>query len=194
MAISDDYKESMQVHHARPHFKWGESGFRYAGEFVKNLLRKHPEIKSVLDYGAGHGRLGEGICAQFSHLQWTDYDPGIAGISVLPDGVFDLVVSSDVMEHIEPDLLRKTIREQGDRARFFVLMDISCEPTGRAIDTGPFKGHDEHLIVEGGQWWKDVCADVLHDFTLEKFSDRRVNIKGRPAPRTRMIWRRHGSW
>ena len=197
MAISDEYRQSMREHHAqrrREGCKWGATGFRYSGECVKHILRKHPEIKTVLDYGAGQCNLGKGICAQFPHLKWTDYDPGIAGIDVLPDGVFDIVVSSDCLEHVEPPLLRKTIREIGDKARFYIWLDIPNEGTGGTIQTGPYKGHDEHLTIENAEWWKNIASDCLSGFVLDDFSDRNVMLKGRPRPRTRMLWRRHGSW
>jgi 2-polyprenyl-3-methyl-5-hydroxy-6-metoxy-1,4-benzoquinol methylase len=194
MAISDEYRQSMQEHHARPGAKWGATGFRYSGECVKHILRKHSEIKTVLDYGAGQCNLGKGICAQFPHLKWTDYDPAVAGIDVLPDGVFDLVVSTDCLEHVEPPLLRKTIREIGTKAGGHIFLDIPNEGTGGTIETGPYKGHDEHLTIENAEWWKNIASDCLSGFVLDDFSDRKVMLKGRPRPRTRMLWRRHGSW
>ena len=194
MAITDDYKQSMREHHNRAGHPWGATGYRYSGECVKKILRDHPEIKTVLDYGAGQCNLGKGICDQFPHIKWTDYDPGVAGIDVLPDGVFDLVVSTDSLEHVEPPLLRQTIREIGDKARFYVWLDIPNEGTGGFIESGPYKGHDEHLTIENAEWWKNTASDCLSGFVLDKFSDRKVVLKGRPRPRTRMLWRRHGSW
>lgn len=192
MAITDEYRESMRHHHSTR--KWGTTGLRYSGECVKRILSEHQEIQTVLDYGAGQGTLGRGICSELCNIRWTDYDPGIPGIDVLPDGVFDLVVSSDCLEHVEPSLIRKTVREIGDKARFYIWLDIPNEGTGGFIETGPYKGHDEHLIIEDAEWWKDLCTEVLQDFTLEKFSDRKVMLKGRPRPRTRMLFKRHGSW
>ena len=197
MAISDEYRESMRAHHERLRkdgCPWGSTGMRYTGELVKNTLRKHPEVRTVLDYGAGQRTLGKGVCEQYPNLEWTDYDPAVAGIDVLPGGVFDLVVSSDVLEHIEPPLLRKTIQEIGDKARFYVLLDIPNEGTGGFIETGPYAGHDEHLTIEDSEWWELLCTDVLRGFTLDWFSDARVMLKGRPRPRTRMLFKRHGSW
>ena len=196
MTISDEYRRAMREHHVQrlqEGFKWGATGMRYTGELVKNTLRKHPEVKTVLDYGAGQGTLGRGIVEKFD-VEWTDYDPGVPAIDTLPEGVFDLVVSSDCLEHVEPPLIRETVREIGDKARLYILFDIPNEGTGGTLQTGPYKGHDEHLIIEGSSWWRELCNDVLRDFVLDQFSDKAVMLKGRPRPRTRMLWRRHGSW
>jgi hypothetical protein len=184
----------MKEHHALDGRAWGTTGWRYTGEWFKNILRKNIEIRTILDFGAGQCTLGRGICEQFGNLLWVDYDPGVAGIDVLPDSAFDAVVSSDCLEHVEPPMLYDTLREIAVRARHIIALDIPNEGTGGTLRSGPYKGHDEHLIIKPADWWRDKCTDAFKEFTLESFDDRAVMLKGRPRLRTRMLWRRHGSW
>ena len=186
--ISDAYKEFLQNKHKHDIAKnrrWGSSGLRYSGEWVRWVMDKYPDIQTVLDFGAGHGTLSE-----IGGAEWTNYDPCMPGMDVLPKGQFDLVVSTDCLEHVEPDLLSDTIREIGALSRRYIALDIPNEGTGTKFDTGPYKGCDEHLTVEAPMWWAGWCGAILDDFVLRKFNDRKVLLKGRKRQRVKLLYER----
>jgi cyclopropane fatty-acyl-phospholipid synthase-like methyltransferase len=104
-----------------------------------------------LDFGAGQGSLGRYVQENAVDVQvkWTDYDPGVQGKDEYPEEPFDLVVSSDVLEHIEPDFLEGTLAELRVLARKAQFHHIACDPSkGRLPD-----GRDMHLITEKLDWW-----------------------------------------
>jgi hypothetical protein len=149
--IREEYKQ--QLIQTRQGWKeWGGNGARNGGlEIGRMLDRAIPKlnVRSVLDFGAGRGTLGEYIRERFPKIEWTDYDPSVEGIDKVPRRTFDVIVSTDVMEHIEPESLNDTlawIREHADIAQFHM---IACGPTNRKLPDG----RDVHLIQQPMKWW-----------------------------------------
>jgi 2-polyprenyl-3-methyl-5-hydroxy-6-metoxy-1,4-benzoquinol methylase len=119
-------------------------------EGLKNSL-KRTDI-SVLDYGCGKGYLGKEIPFPI----W-EYDPAISGKDHTPKPA-DLVVCTDVLEHIEPDKLphvlddlRRCVKEIG----YFV---ISTRLAGKKLADG----RNAHLIVEKKDWWENQLKGFLN--------------------------------
>lgn len=153
MAITDDYQEQLrQVHQQRrPDKKWGTTGARNAGSEVVRAIQGRGDIKTVLDFGAGQGSLEQYVQASSDchEVVWTNYDPSHAGIDKLPTGNFDLIVSSDVLEHVEPELIDETVewmQAHSDRAMWH---HIACDPCGLILPDG----RNAHLITERLEWW-----------------------------------------
>lgn len=59
----------------------------------------HPA--SVLDYGCGDGYVSGLMTRRVEH--WVDYDPNVEGKAIQPVGLFDLVLSFDVLFHLPGD-------------------------------------------------------------------------------------------
>lgn len=139
--ISAEYVAlNAQLH--RENLAYGVGGGRHA-ETVQKLAAtlKQP---SILDYGCGKGYMAKA-------LPWPiwEYDPAIPEKSESPRPA-DLVVCTDVLEHIEPeklvfvlDDLRRCVKQLG----FFVIH------TGPAAKSLP-DGRNTHLIQHGEEWWR----------------------------------------
>lgn len=138
--ISDDYvKLNQQLHENNPYY--GASG-QYRVKEVKELAQKL-DTQDILDYGCGKGTLGKGL-----PFPIKEYDPAIPGKNKAPLPA-DLVVCTDVLEHIEPDYLHSVL---GDIARCTKKMAYLVIHTGPAKKTLP-DGRNTHLIQEGKAWW-----------------------------------------
>jgi len=136
--------------------KWGTTGPKYAGAGVIRMLDERPYIESVLDFGAGKGELGSYI---EQHLpgrvrKWTNYDPGMPAYDKLPDKQFDLVISTDVLEHVEPHLIPETLQQLDERTRLVCYSNIACYPTGSLFMEGPYIGQDMHISLHRPEWWR----------------------------------------
>lgn len=146
--INASYKEALQNEHQDEN--WGTTGARYSGYALRDVLRRG-YLQSVLDYGAGKGTMAQ----EFPELQWTEYDPGIPGKDVKPHvgSRFDLVVCTDVMEHVEGDKVDAVIAELATYTGTVLFVDIACYPTGKLFESGPYAGQDLHITLETPEWW-----------------------------------------
>jgi hypothetical protein len=130
--------------------KWGGKGSRYLGavqeiiDKVQMWVEKPREKVTVLDYGAGRGSLAEALKPH----RCQQYDPAIKGLHVLPKPS-DIVVCTDVLEHIEPKLLDNVLDHIERLTREVALLVISCRPANAVLPDG----RNAHLIVETPDWW-----------------------------------------
>ena len=154
--LTDDYKAQLQLKHAQD--KWGTTGCRNMGPRIVQFLKERRDVKTVLDFGAGQQTLMEYVRDNLPHwdqIVWTNYDPGIPGIDEAPEKQFDLIVSSDVLEHIEPEQLPAVLKWLYEHTKYYMFFLIACDPCyGKLPD-----GRNAHLIVETPEWWKDRLKD-----------------------------------
>lgn len=140
--ISTDYRElNKQLHQSN--IAYGVGGGKHA-DIVQKLL-KSTESQSVLDYGCGKGYLAKALPFPI----W-EYDPAIPGKDENPKAA-DLVVCTDVLEHIEPDKLLSVL---ADLQRVTKKVGYFTIHTGPAQKTLP-DGRNTHLIQQKRQWWKN---------------------------------------
>lgn len=120
--------------------------------------------RSLLDYGCGKGR-------QYSerqiHERWGGllphcYDVGVPELAARPEGKFDGVICSDVMEHIAPEDVDAVLADifgfvsrRRAPAQSFVYFRISCVPSkGKRLADG----RDVHLTIAAPEWWEAKLA------------------------------------
>lgn len=143
MLISDAYRDlNSRQHHERP--DWGLQSAKYA-EFVKELCDRM-KLTTFLDYGCGKRAL-EMILSPHG-IKATNYDPAFPEYSTPPEP-HELVVCTDVLEHIEPECLDdvlKDLKRVTKDVAFFVVA------TRASIRNMP-DGTNPHRIVEGKAWW-----------------------------------------
>jgi hypothetical protein len=104
MSISNEYLNQLKILHSKSAFGSGSQ----IPEIVKNILDTG-NIKSFLDFGSGKGFLSNQIAKEYPNIKLYTYDPVTSPID-LPINV-DMTYSSDVLEHIEPDLLDETLQD-----------------------------------------------------------------------------------
>lgn len=146
--ISPDYlKQNEMLHQSNP--AYGISGSKYTQEVL--ALSKELNTTDILDYGCGKGTL-----AQSLPFKIKEYDPAIPGKSGVPGGA-DLVVCTDVLEHIEPEYVDNVI---GDIARCTLKKAFLVIHNGPAMKTLP-DGRNTHLIQENKHWWSKKILEHL---------------------------------
>ena len=138
--VSDDYREQLAAKHAV--MRWGVDGHRHAQEILDFASELGAE--SILDYGCGHGTLGKALAPR----RVQEYDPGIPGKHILPKPA-DLVVATDVLEHIEPNKLDAVLDHIRRLARSGIYLVVSLRPAREVLPDG----RNAHLIVETPTWW-----------------------------------------
>lgn len=144
--ITPAYLAQQKWLHAQPR-GYGGRGDRWA-ETVRGLIARF-DARSVLDYGCGQGTLGAALRQTTEGVRISEYDPAIPG----KDGEApsaDLVVCTDVLEHIEPDRLTWVLEQLKSLARTAVFVAIATRPASKTLPDGT----NAHLTVENGAWWQ----------------------------------------
>lgn len=151
--ISPAYRELQKELHARPN-GYGGKGAKWAG-VVTDLIGEY-DAGSVLDYGCGQGSLVDRLRnGGLRGVRFADYDPAIPGKDQHPDFA-DLVVCTDVLEHVEPDRLAAVLSHLQVLARKAVFVVISTKASNKTLADG----RNAHLTIESGMWWADRCHDA----------------------------------
>lgn len=121
---------------------------------------------SVLDYGCGQGHL-KGLLSDFSV---REYDPCIDGKDGEPEPA-DYIVCADVLEHIEPELLRNVIAHIRGLVQKRAIFVIATRPSRKTMADG----RNAHTIVQNADWWRGELGPL---FRLERFEDRSEEGRG----------------
>lgn len=161
MAASNNYINELKNLHSKKTF--GTSG--NIPNLVKDLIFKEC-LNSVLDYGAGKGNTTQALKETYPNIDIYSYDPATFP-NLLPENV-DLIYSSDVLEHVEPELLDETLLDLCNRATKYQYHLIACHPAKKALSDG----RNAHLIVENPTWWKTKIENlhgwhILHEDVIE---------------------------
>ena len=139
---------------------------------IKRLIESTDAL-SVLDYGSGKGqqydargvKLGNGEVVESIVDYWGIdyvhcYDPSYAKYSSLPQGRFDGVICTDVLEHCPEDDLPWIVTEIFSYAGRFVYANVACYPAMKRLPTG----ENAHCTIRAPEWWLDLFRGVSAKF------------------------------
>jgi len=151
--ITDAYRNmNAQMHKDKS--AYGTSGHRWGAEVA--ILAQSHRTRSILDYGSGKGTLNKCL----KGLEVTNYDPAIEGIDGLPSP-HDIVVSTDVMEHIEPELLDPVLNHIHSLTGKIAFLVICTRAAKKVL---PDK-RNAHLIIENKAWWENRLDKYFQTIT-----------------------------
>lgn len=127
--------------------QYGVGGGKHAASVIKLVESQKGNVPhglpSVLDYGCGKGALARDL-----PFPIFEYDPAIPGKDANPRPA-DIVVCTDVLEHIEPDKLLWVL---DDIKRCMKLIGYFVVHTQAAKKTYA-DGRNTHLIQRPVEWW-----------------------------------------
>ena len=163
-----------KLHQQENRFR-GVSTAKHIPDIKKLIDETH--AKTLLDFGCGKG-------IQYNehkiHLQWggvkpTLYDPGYRAHDQKPEGTWDGVICTDVLEHIPRDSVKDVLFDIISRADKFVFLNVSTRPAGVNLPNG----ENAHCTVEEHSWWekqiKNVKTDIGSDVII--FLESRKNLE-----------------
>jgi hypothetical protein len=156
--ISDKYRElNHKLHTTPPGF--GASGYRWI-DHIKLIVDVH-KVESMLDYGCGQSTLWRAFKDKYpkraAKIKYTEYDPCIPKKDVIPEGVFDLVACTDVLEHVEPAYLENVIEHIVSLTGRVMFLNIAIKPADKVLADG----RNAHLIVKPAIWWERQLSAKL---------------------------------
>lgn len=162
--ISEEYRKQCALLHNSG--VWGSTSHLMATR-IEPLIRASGS-KDYLDYGAGRCTLSESPC--LSEFKAYEYDPAVPAISAIPEPR-DFVVCTDVLEHIERDLihnvmadLKRVVKKEG----YFIVALVP------ALQILP-DGRNAHILIETHEWWKELISEY---FEIKSWKPYRLNKAG----------------
>lgn len=151
--ISVKYRALQRELHAAPR-GYGQRGHKWAPVVVE-LVQSYGAT-SVLDYGCGTGSLVQALRSSLpSVVRLAEYDPAIPGKDLYPSFA-DLVVCTDVLEHVEPDRLRFVLTHLQQLARKAIWVVVSLVETAKILSDG----RNAHLIIQPTEWWVEQFRSI----------------------------------
>lgn len=152
MLISDLYRKTNQLLHAtNPNY--GAGGALWAGR-VSELADSIGQDCSILDYGCGKAKLRDALRKEGRIVHC--YDPAVPEFSGRPASA-DLVVCTDVLEHIEPHFLYHVLTDIAMLTQHTAFLVACTRPAKKSLPGG----RNAHLIVEGPAWWAEKLGELF---------------------------------
>lgn len=162
-----------QFHVQRPDY--GCSSSRHV-DTILAISRKLGGTRDILDYGAGKCHLQKGL-----PFPIRNYDPCISELAKRPAPA-DIVVCTDVLEHVEPPCLFEVLDDLTGLAKQVLFLTVATRPASKFLPDG----RNAHLIQEPARWWLSLLLErmemVSYQLGQGEFTAVFVPYQKEPAP------------
>lgn len=138
--ISESYRSLNEKLH-ETNETYGTSGKKWAP--MVHELANAMQTRDILDYGCGKSTLANNL-----PFRIQQYDPAVPKFSGRPHPA-DLLVCTDVLEHIEPENLDSVLDDIESLTRKAAFLTIATRPAKKTLEDG----RNAHLIQESLEWW-----------------------------------------
>ncbi len=161
--ISSEYLKLLKrMHAAGP---WGTKGHKYFDEIISFVDRIG--ACSILDYGCGQATFGDMFREKRPEITVYNYDPAIDDRQGFVK--VDVVVCTDVLEHVEEEYLNPVIDHIASLANRGIYLIVALKKAKRFLPDG----RNAHLIVQNSDWWKDRLRERLSKQWILEFGKQK---------------------
>ena len=164
--ISNEYKQQLNEMNGIKNF--GKR--KKIPKFLESFIMQH-NPNSILDFGCGVGSLVLTLQEAYPKKIIKGFDPGNKDFEVVPKEIFDLLISTDVLEHIEPEYLDETLKFLSTKSSLIYHL-IALEPSSVILPDG----RNAHLILESPEWWRNKFLSLGYTI-LNEHHMKHVNKK-----------------
>lgn len=135
-----------------------QASYGTGGCFAKKILAYKPE--SILDYGCGKGGLVKWLNKK---VPTNGYDPYVFEYRTKPIGTFDMLVSTDFLEHIEENKLNDVLSDMQNFQPRLMFHAISNRKAAQILPDGT----NAHKNVKPSEWWESKLIGKFSDYTVK---------------------------
>jgi uncharacterized Rossmann fold enzyme len=175
-------KLNAQMHVEKPNY--GVSGHQHAQRVFMGSAQLGAKFGScdVLDYGCGKETLRQEVERAFlvhPDIRILAYDPGRPGFDAEPEPA-DMVVCTDVMEHVEPECVDAVLKHIHSLTRHIAIIDVDVEPANKHLPDG----RNAHICLRERDWWESFIKKYF--VIIEKQTmDRSLLVVAQPIEKYR---------
>lgn len=137
---------------------YGNTGHRYADIVYKFILETNP--LSVLDFGCGQGSLKKNLATK--NIDIDEYDPCIPGKNTINKLQYDLIVTTDVLEHIYENEINTFFSDIMSLAPKYMIHIICTRPAEKVLPDGT----NAHKTIKNKNWWKEKIFECSNFNTV----------------------------
>lgn len=160
--LTPEYKQQLQLKHATS--PWGGGGWTWIPDVARLIVKHKLRSPSVLEYGSGRRTFARTMEWAMPHVRVYEYDPGVPELDRLPDSdlQFDLVLCTDVMEHVEEQFVVPTLNRLFHYTRHAAIFNIACNPAKSLLPDG----RNAHITVKPSAWWRERIERLWPDIEV----------------------------
>jgi len=180
MSITDQSKieQYKNIHSEK---EWGVTSYSMAKYIIPSIIEL--EALSVLDYGCGQSKLYERLKIN-KKTKVFRYDPSIPEISHIPVKHVNLIINTDVLEHIPEEDINDVLnhmKQLGDN----IFFNIN---TALAKEILP-SGENAHCTVRPPEWWLNKIQLLFPEARIDKVLGNDCIIKTWPKTNNHLLKR-----
>ena len=128
---------------------YGSSSIELINEI--SLIIDYLKPKIVLDYGCGKGSLIKALIDKYPEIKFYGYDPSIPGLDTLPVEKADLVINTDVLEHIPEDILPNVVEKISNISQY-VFFNLHHAKATAILPNG----ENAHCTIKDRKWYENL--------------------------------------
>ena len=166
MLITPEYQKLNEEKHQKSK-DYGVSGKNYVQLVMR--LADSLKTKDILDYGCGKGTLSSSI-----PFKIQEYDPSIFKHSQMPRPA-ELVVCTDVMEHVEEECVIDVLDHIKSLTRNMVLFTVSTKASEKHLSDG----RNTHVTIRPYTWWLPLIWERFTIVSLDHQPERGFLLVGK---------------
>ena len=136
---------------------YGVSGNKFIPQIQALLAELRPQ--TILNYGSGQTRLEQKM--NLFGAEFFNYDPAIEEISRIPLSRCDLLINTDVLEHVPEEELERVLVEISSLSSR-VFFNISTRPAKEILPNG----RNAHCTLKSAREWKMILQRHFPDVEL----------------------------